>query len=103
AGADPTKGESYGKHSFLSIILPYLEQGNVLAQGGIPYKYHLDWYDLPNRPASSSRIPTYESPSSQFSSHLFDMSILNATDQGTYGNPLWQPRTTDYYATTRAN
>ena len=59
AGAAGTQGQDFGQHSFLSIILPYLEQGNVLAQSGVPYNYHLDWFALPNRPAGLTRIPTY--------------------------------------------
>src|SRR5438132_8403318 len=44
AGAAGTQGQDYAQHCFLSIILPYLEQGTVLAQSGIAYNYHLDWF-----------------------------------------------------------
>ncbi len=109
-GAAGTLGQDYAKHCFLAIILPYLEQGNVLAQAGIPYNYHQDWYfggtpatvNGGNRPASSTRIPTYECPSSPFASHAVDMTTL-AGDRTLYGSPDWSPKTADYMAVTRAN
>src|SRR5436190_6781554 len=92
-GAPPNLAASYAQHCFLAIILPYLEQGNVLAQSGIPYNYHLDWYNPSNRPAASTRIPTYECPSSQNAVHQVDMSLLNAADTTTYNTPAWTPLT----------
>lgn len=102
-GATGANGQDYAKHCFLAIILPYLEQGNTLAQNGIPYNYHLDWFDPANRVASATHIPVYECPSSTFGGHVVDMTTLGATDQSTYGNPNWSPKTSDYMAVTRAN
>src|SRR5262245_28456734 len=62
-GAAGTSGADFAKHSFRSIILPYIEQGNVLQQNGIPYNYRLDWNDPANRLATSTRIPIFECPS----------------------------------------
>ena len=101
-GTTGTNSADYAKHSFLAIILPYVEQGNVLLQNGIPYDFRQDWYALNNRPGSSARIPIYECPSVPFN-HVLDMSALSAGDQSTYGNPLWNPRTADYMAVTRTN
>jgi prepilin-type N-terminal cleavage/methylation domain-containing protein/prepilin-type processing-associated H-X9-DG protein len=101
-GATGANGQDYAKHSFRAIILPYIEQGNVLQQNGIPYDYHQDWYALNNRPAASTRIPIYECPSVPFN-HILDTSTLNAADSALYGNPPWQARTADYMAVTRTN
>src|SRR5262249_11662622 len=101
AGTPGTSGNDFAKHSYLSIILPYIEQGNVLQQNGIPYDFHQDWFAPNNRPASSTRIPIYECPSVPFN-HVFDMNILSAADQALFGTG-WQPRTADYMAVTGAN
>ena len=101
-GKPGTSGSDFAKHSFRAIILPYLEQGNVLQQNGIPYNYRLDWFDPANRPATSTRIPIFECPSVP-GSHTVDMTVLSTSAQTTYGNPLWSPRTSDYMAVTRSN
>lgn len=100
-GTTGANGQDYAQHSFMSIILPYIEQGNTLQQNGIPYDYHLDWYDPKNRLASSTRIPIFECPSSP-NEHVVDPSILSSANQTTYGTN-WQARTADYMAVTRAN
>jgi len=101
-GATGLNGLDYAKHSFRSIILPFIEQDNVLKQNGIPYDYHKDWYDPANRLAASTRIPIYECPSVPFN-HVMDMTLMSTANQNTYGNPLWSPRTADYTAVTRTN
>ncbi|MBO0698621.1 MAG: DUF1559 domain-containing protein [Zavarzinella sp.] len=100
-GTTGTNSADYAKHSFRSIILPYIEQGNVLQISGIPYDYRKDWYDPANRPASSARIPIYECPSVPFN-HILDTNNLGAADQAIYGTG-WQARTADYMAVTRTN
>jgi prepilin-type N-terminal cleavage/methylation domain-containing protein len=101
-GKPGTSSSDFATHSFRAIILPFIEQGNVLQQNGIPYNYRLDWFDPNNRPATSTRIPLYECPSVP-GSHVVDMTTLSTADQTTYGNPLWSPRTSDYMAVTRSN
>ena len=54
-GTTGTVAADYAKHSFLSLILPYIEQGNVLTQAGVTYDLRQDWYATNNRPAASSR------------------------------------------------
>jgi len=63
AGTTGTIWQDYARTSGFAIILPYLEQGNVLLQGG-GYDFKQDWYAVANRPAAGSRIPPYECPSS---------------------------------------
>jgi len=63
AGTSGTIWQDYARTSGFAIILPYLEQGNVLLQGG-GYDFKQDWYAVANRPAAGSRIPPYECPSS---------------------------------------
>jgi prepilin-type N-terminal cleavage/methylation domain-containing protein/prepilin-type processing-associated H-X9-DG protein len=100
-GTAGTSGADFAKHSYLAIILPYIEQGNVLQQNGIPYDFRQDWFAPNNRMAASSRIPIYECPSVP-TQHFVDISTLSASEQSTYGTG-WQPRTADYMAVTRAN
>jgi prepilin-type N-terminal cleavage/methylation domain-containing protein/prepilin-type processing-associated H-X9-DG protein len=54
---------SYANHSFLSVMLPYIEQANVLTAAVGGYNYKLHWDHANNQPATSVRIPTYECPS----------------------------------------
>jgi len=96
-GTTGTNASDYAKHCFLAIILPYIEQGNVLKQNGTDYNFRLDWYDPNNRMASSTRIPTYECPSVPYE-HVMDPILEPAT----YGSG-WTPATTDYMAVNRAN
>jgi prepilin-type N-terminal cleavage/methylation domain-containing protein/prepilin-type processing-associated H-X9-DG protein len=100
-GTAGTSGNDFAKHSFLAIILPFVEQGNVLLQSGTPYNFKLDWYDPNNRPAASTRIPIFECPSDP-TKRFVDIGTLSATEQATYGTG-WQPRAADYMAVTRAN
>ncbi len=100
-GTAGTSGNDFAKHSFLAIILPYVEQGNVLLQNGIPYNFRLDWFDTNNRPAASARIPIFECPSDP-TRRFVDISTLSASEQATYGTG-WTPRAADYMAVTRAN
>jgi len=92
AGATGANGQDYAKHSFTAIILPYLEQGNVLLQS-TPYDYRQDWFAPNNRAAAASRIPTYECPSVP-SDHL-----ITPIPSG------WSksPAAGDYWPVTRSN
>ena len=94
-GFNGTLGSHYAKHSFLSILLPFIEQANVLTQGAGGINYRLDWDNIANQPVSSTRIPTYECPSAP----------NDHTIPATLGTPAlgFVARTTDYFATTRAN
>jgi prepilin-type N-terminal cleavage/methylation domain-containing protein len=97
AGVNGTMGEHYAKHCFLAIILPYIEQGNVLRAGGVEYNFRLDWYDPNNRAATSTRIPLFECPTSP-GGHVVNPMIEPAI----YGTG-WFPATTDYMAVNRGN
>ena len=96
-GATPTAAANFGRHSFLAIILPYIEQGNVLQASGVTYTLRLDWFEPNNRPAASTRIPTFECPTAP-NDHRIDPIL----EPGTYGSG-WVPTTTDYMAVNRAN
>lgn len=96
-GASGANGEDYAKHCFLSIILPYVEQGNVLQAGGIPFNLRKDWFDPANRAATSTRIPLFECPTTP-TSHVVDPMLEPAI----YGTG-WVPATTDYMAVNRGN
>ena len=101
SGTTGNAGADYAKHCFLSIILPYIEQGNVLKQAGGAYDLTQDWYAAINRSASGTRIPTFECPSTPFG-HSFSTSSLSAADQTTYGAG-WTLPTADYMAVNRSN
>ncbi len=100
-GTTGTLAADYSKHCFLSIILPYIEQGNVLKQAGGAYDLTQDWYAPVNRAAAGTRIPTFECPSTPFE-HSFSTSSLVAADQTTFGAG-WTLPTTDYMAVNRSN
>src|SRR5262245_39743116 len=59
----PTSGGIYARHGFLSVLLPYIEQANVLAAASGGYRLNAHWNDPVNQPAAATRIPTYECPS----------------------------------------
>src|SRR5262249_8283528 len=96
-GATGLNGQDYAKHCFLAIILPFIEQGNVLRANGTTYDFRRDWFDPNNRPAAATRIPTLECPSVPYN-HVMDRIMEPAT----YGSG-WTPATTDYMAVNRAN
>ncbi|HZN32461.1 MAG TPA: DUF1559 domain-containing protein, partial [Pirellulaceae bacterium] len=50
-----TPARLYANHGFLSIMLPYLEQANVLVNAGGGYNFHLDWDEGANRTAAAIR------------------------------------------------
>lgn len=100
-GTTGTLASDYAKHSYLAIILPYIEQGNVLRANNIPYDFRQDWYAPNNQPAASCRIPVFECPSVP-GQHIVNISTLSAAEQTTYGTG-WTPRTADYMAVTRSN
>jgi prepilin-type N-terminal cleavage/methylation domain-containing protein len=96
-GTAGTAGSHYAKHSFLGLILPYIEQGNVLTQAGVQYDLRQDWFAPNNRPAAGTRIPTFECPSVSYE-HLINPIL----EPGVYGSG-WVPATSDYMAVTRGN
>ncbi len=89
----PDATSNYTRHSFLSIILPFIEQGNVLNANGTPYDYRLNWNETTNRSATATRIPTFECPSSP-SAKLITPNPVDATHI---------PAVSDYMAVTRSN
>ncbi len=86
-------GVGYTRHGFMSIMLPYIEQANVLAAAAGGYNFRLDWNDPANQPATSVIIPTYICPSS--------VSTHRAAPTAAY--PAFLPATTDYMAVSRTN
>jgi prepilin-type N-terminal cleavage/methylation domain-containing protein len=100
-GTTGLNGQDWAKHSFRSIILPFLEQGNVLHAANVNYDYRLDWYDPNNQPAATIKIPIYMCPSTP-TDHTVDITTLNAAEQATYGTG-WLPATADYACVARAN
>ena len=89
----PTAGSSFARHGFLSLMLPYIEQANVLAQSAGGYNFRLDWSDPANQPASATRIISYECPSVP-GTHLL------ATTPPGWSKP---PALSDYWPVTRGN
>jgi prepilin-type N-terminal cleavage/methylation domain-containing protein len=90
-GRPGTATSDYAKHGFLSIILPYIEQGQVLNSVPGGYNFKLDWSDPANQAATTYHIKTFECPSVP-GSHVLNNS----------GAP-WAPATGDYWPITRAN
>ncbi len=96
-GTTGTVNTDYAKHCFLAIILPYIEQGNVLQQSGVAYDFRQDWFATGNRAASATRIPTFECPSVSY-----DHKINPILEPATYGTG-WIPATSDYMSVNRSN
>lgn len=92
-GTDGTSSAHYAKHGFLSIMLPYLEQANVLVAAGGGYNFRLDWNEGANQTASAIRIPVYECPSVG-SRHFVTPNPVQ---------PNFLPATSDYWPVSRAN
>jgi prepilin-type N-terminal cleavage/methylation domain-containing protein len=86
---------AYARHGFQSIMLPYIEQANVLTASAGGYNFRLDWYDPANRPSVKVRIPTYECPSVP-TQHLVTGLLVTGGDTDTVA-------TADYFPTSRAN
>jgi len=93
-GAPGTSGGDFAKHSFLAIILPFIEQGNLLKTG---FDLRFDWFDPINRPTTSTHIPLFECPSVP-TKHTVEPMLEVAI----YGAG-WVPATTDYMAVNRGN
>lgn len=96
-------GAHYAQSSFLGLILPYIEQTNVLNAGSAGgYNIKLDWYDPVNRPASASVIPMYVCPSNPRNPGTIDTTQLGSSDRTLVAsNGDWFPATTDYMAVNR--
>lgn len=102
-GTNGTLGQHYAKQCFLTAVLPYLEQSNVL-NAGTGFNMRLDWYETTNRVASAVRIPTYLCPSAPGSTREVDTARLGSTDRTTFATGGdWRPAVSDYMAVNRAN
>jgi prepilin-type N-terminal cleavage/methylation domain-containing protein len=84
----------YARHGFLSIILPYLEQSNVLQATGGGFDYRLDWNEgTTNQAVSVIHIPVYECPWTP-GPHVVNPNPVTAG---------FFPATSDYWPVSRAN
>jgi prepilin-type N-terminal cleavage/methylation domain-containing protein/prepilin-type processing-associated H-X9-DG protein len=70
-GADPSLAASYAQHGNVAIILPYIEQGNVLLQGPTPYNFRLNWNDPANQPAAGTVLKPFVCPSSPETTKMY--------------------------------
>jgi prepilin-type N-terminal cleavage/methylation domain-containing protein len=96
-GTPGTNANDFAKHCFLAIILPFVEQGNVLKANGTAYDFRKNWYDPNNRPATSTKIPLFICPSCPTSHEVNPM-----LEPAIYGTG-WVPKTSDYMAVNRSN
>jgi prepilin-type N-terminal cleavage/methylation domain-containing protein len=83
---------SYSNQSFFSVMLPYIEQDNVLKAATGGYNLKLNWNDPANQPVTALRIPTFECPSSPSNK------IVNNASSTTF-----MPAVSDYWPVTRGN
>jgi prepilin-type N-terminal cleavage/methylation domain-containing protein len=90
-GATGANPNDFAKGSFLTILLPYIEQDN-LVKG---YNQREDWNSPANQLATGNRVKLFECPSVPFDHRC---TVLPAG----WTNPE-RPATTDYFAVTRAD
>ena len=93
AGKPGTSSADYTKHGFLSLMLPYIEQANVLAAAAGGYNFRLNWDEGTNMAVGSTRMPLYECPSVP-SKHVINPNPTVAN---------FFPATSDYWPVSRAN
>ena len=84
---------SYANQSFFSVMLPYIEQDNVLKAATGGYNLKLNWDNAANQPATATRIPTFECPSVP-GEHRVNPNPVT---------PIFIPATSDYWPVTRGN
>ena len=91
-GALGTSGNDFARGSFLTILLPYIEQDN-LVRG---YNQREDWFSPTNQARTGTRVKLFECPS-----------VGGFDHRCTFLPPGWtnpeRPATTDYFAVTRAD
>lgn len=89
-------------HSWMGIILPYIEQGNVLLQG-TGYDFTKNWYDPVNQKAASTRIPTYECPAVPVGDYFWPVEGMPAAtiSAWTQNGVLIRPALADYTSVNR--
>lgn len=99
-GTNGTLPIHYAKQCFLTSVLPFLEQSNVSNL----YNQKVDWFELANRQAASSVIPTYVCPSAPGGERSLDTTQLGSTDRAAFAiGGDWRPGLADYMAVNRAN
>jgi len=81
---------SYANMSFLTVMLPYIEQANVLLAATGGYNFKKNWNDAANQPATSIRIPLYLCPA-------------NPSDKIIPASGGFSPAPADYWPISRAN
>lgn len=83
---------TYSRHSLLTIILPFIEQGNLLAVNE-GYNFKISWSASANQSVSCARIPTFECPS---------VPVIHEINPkpSTWAKP---PMASDYWPITRGN
>ncbi len=102
-GTPGTAASDFAQQCFLTSMLPFLEQSNVLTQG-TGFNQRLDWFDPQNRPAASTRIATFLCPSSASVVPVLNTARLSTAQQTTFATGgAWFPALTDYMAVNRAN
>lgn len=102
-GSTGALGQDYAKQCFLTSVLPYLEQNNIL-NAGTGFDIKQDWFVAKNRPAATVLIPTFLCPSAPATVRAVNTANLGSTDRATYGvGGDWSPAVTDYMSVNRAN
>jgi prepilin-type N-terminal cleavage/methylation domain-containing protein len=103
-GTDGSLNAHYANQCFLTMILPFMEQKNVLNAGSSGYNVKLDWYDPLNQPAASAVIPSYLCPSNPVPEKFMDTTFLGSADRARFAPAGdWKPGLTDYMTVNRGN
>src|SRR5262249_10108980 len=101
-GTDSSGNPTLAKHSWMGLILPYVEQGNVLLQNP-GYDFKKNWNDPQNIPAAGNRVSVYECPSVPVGDHLFPVARMSASTKTTWtiGGVLIRPALADFTSINR--
>ena len=92
---DPKTGAisyiNFARHSWITLILPNIEQGNVLTSNN--YNFRLDWFDPANNAAAKSPLKIAICPSAQ--------NTADGTYPANFGGPTFNAALGHYRPTSR--
>lgn len=89
-------------HAWMGLILPYLEQGNVLMQSP-GYDFKKAWNDNQNKPAAGTKIAVYLCPATPLGDGNYPIAQWSNSTKTTWtvNGQVIRPGLSDYYSINR--